>query len=88
MLLPIGDRPNPSKPQWVTRILLGINVAVYLFVSVPLSGGLSEQNRHDHADQLDRMWEVQKHAVARFYEDAYRARTNARVPSEAEQRLA
>jgi membrane associated rhomboid family serine protease len=38
VLLPLGDHPNPRKPQWVTRILIGINVALYLFVSVPLSG--------------------------------------------------
>ncbi|MHC4163933.1 MAG: rhomboid family intramembrane serine protease [Planctomycetota bacterium] len=37
MLLPLGDHPNPSKPQWVTRILIGINVALYLFVTLPLS---------------------------------------------------
>ena len=35
MLLPLGDHPNPSKPQWVTRILIGINVILYLFVTVP-----------------------------------------------------
>jgi membrane associated rhomboid family serine protease len=37
VLLPLGDHPNPRKPQWVTRILLGINVALYIFVTLPLS---------------------------------------------------
>ena len=36
-MLPLGDYPNPPKPQWATRILIAINVAVYLFVTVPLS---------------------------------------------------
>ena len=36
MLLPFGDYPNPPKPQWVTRILIGINVAVFLLVNLPL----------------------------------------------------
>ncbi|MHC4958310.1 MAG: rhomboid family intramembrane serine protease [Planctomycetota bacterium] len=36
IFLPFGDFPNPPKPQWVTRILIGINVVVYLLVNVPL----------------------------------------------------
>jgi len=36
VLLPFGDYPNPPKPQWVTRILIGINVAVFLLVNLPL----------------------------------------------------
>jgi len=38
VFLPLGDYPNPRKPQWITRILLGANVAIFLFVSLPLSG--------------------------------------------------
>ena len=36
MFLPIGDYPNPRRAQWVTRILIALNVAIYLFVSLPL----------------------------------------------------
>ena len=38
IFFPFGDFPNPPKAQWVTRILIGINVAVYLLVNVPLQG--------------------------------------------------
>ncbi len=37
MLLPFGDFPNPPKAQWVTRILLGLNIAVFLLYSLPLT---------------------------------------------------
>lgn len=36
-MFPIGDYPNPPRPQWVTRILVGINVAVFVLVTLPLS---------------------------------------------------
>ncbi len=35
-MLPLGDYPNPPKPQWATRILIAINVAIYLLITVPL----------------------------------------------------
>ncbi|MHC4938028.1 MAG: rhomboid family intramembrane serine protease [Planctomycetota bacterium] len=35
-MLPIGDYPNPPKPQWATRILIGINVAIHLFFTMPM----------------------------------------------------
>lgn len=38
MFIPIGDYPNPPKPQWITRILIGINVVVYLFLNLSLEG--------------------------------------------------
>jgi membrane associated rhomboid family serine protease len=38
IFFPFGDFPNPPKAQWVTRILIGINLAVYLLVNVPLQG--------------------------------------------------
>lgn len=39
MFLPIGDTPNPERfTPYVTWGLIGVNVAVYLFISLPLSG--------------------------------------------------
>ncbi|WP_305043344.1 rhomboid family intramembrane serine protease [Geoalkalibacter sp.] len=37
MFLPIGDFPNPRSTPWVNYLLMGINVAVWLLVSLPLS---------------------------------------------------
>lgn len=37
MLLPIGDAPNPPKTPYVNYLLIGINVAVFLFFTLPLS---------------------------------------------------
>lgn len=38
MFLPIGDTPNPSnfKP-WINWSLIGLNIFVYLFISLPMS---------------------------------------------------
>ena len=38
MFLPLGDEPNPCGIPVVTYTLIGINVAVFLFVTLPLSG--------------------------------------------------
>ena len=38
MLLPLGDEPNPPGRPWVTYGLIAVNTAVYLLVSLPLSG--------------------------------------------------
>lgn len=45
--LPIGDFPNPPRTQWVTRVLIGINVAVFLFISMPLSRPLTQADLQD-----------------------------------------
>jgi membrane associated rhomboid family serine protease len=38
VILPIGDTPNPRGfVAWVTWLLIAINVAVYLFLTLPLS---------------------------------------------------
>ena len=37
MFLPLGDEPNPRAVPVVTYTLIGINVAVFLFVTLPLS---------------------------------------------------
>ena len=37
MFLPLGDEPNPRGVPWATYGLIAANVAVYLFVSLPLS---------------------------------------------------
>lgn len=37
MLLPIGDVPNPKTRPYVNWLLIGINVAVFVFVTLPLS---------------------------------------------------
>ena len=37
MILPIGDEPNPRNfTPWVTRLLIGINVLVYVLFTLPL----------------------------------------------------
>ncbi len=38
MILPIGDAPNTRGANPVTLLLIAINVAVYLFLSLPLEG--------------------------------------------------
>ena len=38
MFLPLGDQPNPRGVPWVTYALIGANVAVYLLITLPLSG--------------------------------------------------
>lgn len=47
MLLPVGDTPNPPGIPYVTYLLIGLNVAVFLLIAVPLSGA-----RPDLADPL------------------------------------
>jgi rhomboid family protein len=37
MFLPIGDQPNPPGTPFVNYTLIALNVAVYLFISLPLS---------------------------------------------------
>ena len=37
MFLPLGDEPNPSGTPVVTWTLIGVNVAVFLLVTLPLS---------------------------------------------------
>ncbi len=37
MLLPIGDVPNPKTTPYVNWLLIGINVAVFLVITLPLS---------------------------------------------------
>lgn len=36
MFLPIGDSPNPPGTPWLTYLLIGLNVVVFFFLSVPL----------------------------------------------------
>ena len=45
MFIPIGDTPNPRNyTPWVTYALILANVAVYLFISLPLSGRSPDPN--------------------------------------------
>lgn len=37
MFLPIGDTPNPRGVPYVTYLLIGVNVAVFLAISLPLT---------------------------------------------------
>jgi membrane associated rhomboid family serine protease len=46
-VLPVGDYPNPRSPQWITRIVVGLNVLVYVLVNLPLDRPL---DREDFAD--------------------------------------
>lgn len=38
MFLPIGDVPNPKTTPYVNWLLIGINIAVFVIVTMPLSG--------------------------------------------------
>ena len=44
MFLPIGDSPNPPGTPWVTYLLIGLNVVVFLFLSVPLLSQVPDLN--------------------------------------------
>ncbi len=47
MFLPLGDSPNPARPQWVTRGLVVVNVAVFLLVSLPLDRAVTREDLRD-----------------------------------------
>jgi membrane associated rhomboid family serine protease len=47
MFIPIGDAPNPKGISFVTYALIAVNVAVYLFVNLPL--GSRPADRSDPA---------------------------------------
>lgn len=56
-MLPIGDYPNPPRAQWATRILIGINVAVHLFLVMPMERrGLTSEDLRDNQATLQEMW--------------------------------
>jgi len=42
--IPIGDYPNPPKPQWVTRIIIIVNVAIHVFVAMPMENEPLDRN--------------------------------------------
>lgn len=44
MLLPIGDVPNPKTTPYVNWLLIGINVAVFVIVTLPLSSARPDIN--------------------------------------------
>ena len=44
MFLPLGDEPNPRGVPWITYGLIATNVAVYLFLSLPLSSIQADPN--------------------------------------------
>lgn len=44
MILPIGDAPNPRGVPYVTYLLIGANVAVYLLVTLPLENARPDPN--------------------------------------------
>lgn len=44
MFIPIGDAPNPKGVPFVTYALIAVNVAVFLFVSLPLESRPADVN--------------------------------------------
>ena len=44
MLLPIGDVPNPKTTPYINWLLIGINVAVFIIVTIPLSSTRPDLN--------------------------------------------
>jgi membrane associated rhomboid family serine protease len=68
VLIPIGDDPNPPRAQWLTRILIGINVAVFLFITLPLENrSITPEDKQDPAFRavLDEMWQANEGWVLR-----------------------
>jgi len=62
-MLPVGDYPNPPRAQWMTRILVGINVAVHLFFTMPLEQApLTAEDVRDNAELIRSMHEWQNEA--------------------------
>jgi len=53
MLLPIGDVPNPKTTPYVNWLLIGINVAVFLVVTLPLSMARPDLNDPALLDYLN-----------------------------------
>ena len=83
-MLPIGDYPNPPKPQWATRILIGINVAIHLFFTMPMEQQqLTDEERAAARKQIQAQTDQQAAGVltAEQYESwtEYRARSNQRA---------
>jgi len=65
-VLPVGDYPNPPRAQWMTRILVGINVAIHLFVTMPLENqGLTQEDVSGNVEALEEMWEWQEEFARR-----------------------
>lgn len=44
MLLPIGDLPNPKTTPYVNWLLIGINIAVFIVITLPLSAARPDLN--------------------------------------------
>jgi membrane associated rhomboid family serine protease len=44
MLLPIGDTPNPPGRSYLTYLLIGLNLAVFLAISLPLTQAAPDLN--------------------------------------------
>jgi len=53
MLLPIGDVPNPKTTPYVNWLLIGINVAVFLVIALPLSMARPDLNDPALLDYLN-----------------------------------
>lgn len=53
MLLPIGDVPNPKTTPYVNWLLIGINLAVFLAVTLPLSATRPDLNDPALLDYLN-----------------------------------
>jgi membrane associated rhomboid family serine protease len=44
MFFPVGDTPNPRGTPYVNYLLIGVNVAVFLFISLPLMNARPDLN--------------------------------------------
>ncbi len=74
-MLPVGDYPNPRTTQWVTRLLVASNVAIFLFVTLPLGRPLVGADLRDPGtrSQIGEMWrrQVERHGDGLEPGDAY-----------------
>ncbi|MHC4848610.1 MAG: rhomboid family intramembrane serine protease [Planctomycetota bacterium] len=64
-MLPVGDYPNPPKPQWMTRILVGINIAIHVFFTMPMEErGLTDEEFRAELPFLEKLAESRGESVA------------------------
>ena len=55
MLIPIGDAPNPKGIPFVTYTLIAVNVAVYLFVNLPLDSRPADRSDPEFREYVEVM---------------------------------
>ncbi|GIW43629.1 MAG: hypothetical protein KatS3mg077_0911 [Candidatus Binatia bacterium] len=63
MILPLSDAPNPRGIPWMTYLIIAANVAVYILITVPLSGAPADWSDPRLREYLDVMQRQFGHRV-------------------------